>query len=155
MYADWPQFKRGWKRIYTEAAERSAARLSSWSAQVRWFGTVFPLLTLGCGLLGAISIARDAAIGSTLLALFLIATVVWLGALTRISLLSHAPVWTGPLHIIGAWLTADLLSEAAADLRLHRPTSWGGREYTLGADTAVAQRPADEVELASRSTAPR
>jgi cellulose synthase/poly-beta-1,6-N-acetylglucosamine synthase-like glycosyltransferase len=155
MYADWPQFKRGWKRIYTEAAERSVARLSSWATQIRWVGTVFPLLTLGCGLLGAMSIAGDVAIGSTLLALFLIATVVWVGALTRISLLSHAPVWTGPLHIIGAWLTANLLSEAAADLRLHRPTSWGGREYSLGGDTVMAKPLPNEVELASKSTATR
>lgn len=155
MYANWPQFRRGWKRIYTEAAERNAARLSSWAAQIRWFGSVFPLMALGSGLLGAMSIAHDAAIGTTLLALFLIAAIVWLGALTRISLLSHAPVWTGPLHIIGAWVTANLLGEAAADLRLHRPTSWGDREYFLGADTLVARRPADEVEIASRSTATR
>ena len=31
MYADWPQFRRGWKRIYTEAASRRAKRLSTWS----------------------------------------------------------------------------------------------------------------------------
>jgi len=47
----------------------------------------------------------------------------------RISTLSRAPRWTAPLQIVGAWMTADLLSEAARDLRLRKPTRWGGREY--------------------------
>jgi len=33
---------------------------------------------------------------------------------------------------VGAWLAADLLGEAASDLRSRRPTRWGGREYDLG-----------------------
>ena len=37
--------------------------------------------------------------------------------------------WTAPLHLVGAWLTADLLSEAARDVRARAPTQWGGREY--------------------------
>ena len=40
-----------------------------------------------------------------------------------------APRWTAPLHIVGAWLTADLLSEAARDLNRRKPRRWGGREY--------------------------
>jgi hypothetical protein len=44
---------------------------------------------------------------------------------------AHAPLWTAPLHIAGAWLTADLLAEAARDVRSQTPTRWGGREYDL------------------------
>jgi hypothetical protein len=43
MYADWMQFRRGWKRIYTEAASRKASRLSAWGLRIRWLGTIFPL----------------------------------------------------------------------------------------------------------------
>ena len=42
MYADWPQFRRGWKRIFSEAASRKAKRLSQWSLRIRWLGTIFP-----------------------------------------------------------------------------------------------------------------
>jgi hypothetical protein len=38
------------------------------------------------------------------------------------------------LHIVGAWLTANLLAEAASDLRSQRPIRWGGREYDLRED---------------------
>ena len=58
--------------------------------------------------------------------------IVWLGTLARIAALAQAPVWTAPLHIVGAWLTAGLLDEAASDLRSRTPTRWGGREYDLG-----------------------
>ena len=57
---------------------------------------------------------------------------IWLGTLARIAMLSRAPVWTAPLHLIGAWLTASILDEAASDLRTRTPTRWGGREYDLG-----------------------
>jgi len=74
--------------------------------------------------------------GWALLALWLVAVLVWLGALLRLSALSRAPAWTAPLHIVGAWLTANLLTEAARDLRSQRPTRWGGREYDLREDKA-------------------
>jgi hypothetical protein len=65
-------------------------------------------------------------------ALWAAALLVWVGALVRICALSRAPAWTAPLHIVGAWMTSNLLREAASDLRSRKPTSWGGREYLLG-----------------------
>ena len=132
MYADWPQFRRGWKRIYTEAANRNARRLSVAAWRVRALGTLLPGCMFGCALFGALATGRDARMGWTLLALSLAAFVVWLVALLRVAAIAHAPLWTAPLHFVGAWLTAELLSEAARDLRARTPTRWGGRDYDLG-----------------------
>ena len=132
MYADWPQFRRGWKRIYTEAAGRRAGRLSVSARRLRWLGTLVPGWMLGAVPFGVLVIGRDPMLGRTLVALGLAAAAVWLCSLTRIVGVAKAPVWTAPLHIVGAWLTADLLGEAASDLRSRRPTHWGGREYDLG-----------------------
>ncbi|MEP7181052.1 MAG: glycosyltransferase family 2 protein [Betaproteobacteria bacterium] len=155
MYEDWPRFRQGWKRIYTEAANRKSRRLSVSALRIRCLGTVFPLWMLGCGMVGAIVVARDARMGWTLVALALVATTCWLGALMRVSSLAGAPAWTAPLHIVGAWLTGGVLSEAARDLRSRRPVSWGGREYDLGADQAATGRPAGERRPTSGSRTPK
>jgi chlorobactene glucosyltransferase len=136
MYSTWAEFKRGWKRIYIEAANRKARKLAQSSWLCRWLGSIGPAWMLCAGPLSILIIARDANMGWTLVALWPIALVVWLGALVRISALAHAPRWTAPLHIVGAWLTANLLSEAAHDLRSRKPTRWGGREYDLRARKA-------------------
>lgn len=134
MYASWPQFRRGWKRIYTEAARRSPRRLLLNAWRVRALGTLLPLWALAGGLWSAYILPRDANTGWTLLALAFVAMAIWLGSLLRISALVGAPLWTAPMHFVGAWLTATLLSEAARDLRARRPTNWGGRDYDLGAE---------------------
>jgi cellulose synthase/poly-beta-1,6-N-acetylglucosamine synthase-like glycosyltransferase len=138
MYGDWTQFRSGWKRIYVEAADRKARRLLLWSRRTRWLGSFLPLWLLACGVFGAFVYASDAPVGQWLLGLWLLATLLWLGALMRITTLSRAPAWTAALHPVGAWLTANMLREAAADVRLHRLVSWGGREYDWGADKAKA-----------------
>lgn len=144
MYADWAQFRRGWKRIFTEAANRKAARLKVSALRVRFLGSVLPVWTLGCGLYGTLLVARGIGIGWPLLGLWLLATLIWLGALLRVAAVAQAPAWTAPLHVIGAWLTGRLLNEAADDLRSHRPMQWGGREYDLGAGKAASAGPAAE-----------
>ena len=136
MYASWSDFRRGWKRIYIEASNRKARRLAQSAWWIRWLGSILPAWMLGAGPLGALVIAGDAHMGWTLVTLWPIALLLWLGALMRISALAHAPRWTAPLHIVGAWLTANLLSEAAHDLRSRKPTRWGGREYDLRARKA-------------------
>lgn len=134
MYADWPRFRRGWKRIYTEAADRKPRRLMLNAWRIRGLGTLLPLWTLGCGLWGGYVLAQHASAGWTLLTLSMVAMLIWLGALLRVCALIGAPLWTAPLHIAGAWLTATLLAEAARDLRERKPTRWGGRNYDLGAE---------------------
>jgi len=132
MYSDWPTFRRGWKRIYTEAADRKARRLATSARRVRWLGTLFPLWMFGAGPFGLYVLRSDPTTGSTLLVLWGIAMVVWLCALVRIAMVAKAPLWTAPLHFVGAWMTANVLDEAAGDLRSRKPTRWGGREYDLG-----------------------
>jgi chlorobactene glucosyltransferase len=133
MYATWPQFRRGWKRIYTEAASRNARRLNLNAWRVRTLGTILPLWTFGCMAFGAYALAHDARIGWTMLALSVPATLIWLVALLRVAAIAHAPRWTAPLHVVGAWLTGTVLVEAAHDLRTGKPTAWGGRDYDVGA----------------------
>jgi len=132
MYGDWPQFRRGWKRIYTEAADRNARRLAHSALRTRWLGTLVPLWMLAGGPVGLLLVAASPAIGWTLVALWSAAMTVWLGTLVRIAIISRAPVWIAPLHIVGAWLVAGVLDEAATDIRSRTPTRWGGREYDLG-----------------------
>ena len=136
MYSSWSEFRRGWKRIYIEAANRKARRLAQSAWWIRSLGSIFPAWMLGAGPMAALVLAGDPHMGWTLLTLWPIALALWLGALMRISALAHAPRWTAPLHIIGAWLTANLLSEAANDLRSRKPTRWGGRDYDLRARKA-------------------
>ena len=131
MYASWPEFQRGWKRIYTEAANRQARRLSLMGWRARWFGTIMPVWMLAALPVGALVVGRDPVRGWILMGLSLVGLCVWAGALARLAALAEAPLWTGPLHIIGAWLTANLLGEAAADVRRNAPVHWGGREYSL------------------------
>jgi hypothetical protein len=131
MYADWPQFRRGWKRIYTEAANRNAHRLALHAWRVRVMGTLLPLWALCCGIGGTIFYERDPRMGITLVALCAVAMLVWFGTLLRVAAIAHAQWWTAPLHVAGAWLTGSLLAEAAQDLRKRKPTSWGGREYDV------------------------
>jgi len=131
MYDEWPQFRRGWKRIFVGAAHRSAHRLRASAWRVRWLGSVLPLATFAALVVGALSIAVDPVRGWTLVALALAAIAVWLYALLSVGAKAHAPPWIAPLHIVGAWLTASLLREAAADLDARTPTQWGGRAYPV------------------------
>jgi glycosyltransferase involved in cell wall biosynthesis len=144
MYADWAQFRRGWIRIYTEAANRKASRLSFSALRIRVIGTILPLWTLGCGIFGALLAYDNLRGGWPLLGLCLVATFVWLGSLLRIVGVAQAPVWTAPLQVVGAWLTGGLLNQAADDLRSRRPTRWGGREYDLGSEPAAVARSAGD-----------
>ena len=136
MYPDWARFRAGWKRIYTQAADCDASRLTEWSRQARWIGTILPACMLAAGPLGALVAWRDPERGSTVLVLFALALVTWLGALARIGAVVRAPLWAAPLHLAGAWLVADVFAEGARDVRSNKPTRWGGREYELPAGQA-------------------
>ena len=154
MYADWAQFRRGWARIYTEAANRKASRLSFSALRIRVVGTVLPLCTLGCALYGALLAANHDNVGWVLLGLSLAAILVWLGTLLRLAAVAEAPAWTAPLLLLGAWLAGGLLSQAADDLRSRRPTQWGGREYDLASEQPSPAQPATDNAPVARSVTP-
>ena len=136
MYPDWTRFRRGWKRIYIQAADCKARRLSQWSRQVRWIGAILPAWMLAAGPLGALIMVRDSQRGLTALVLFAVGLVTWLGTLVRIGAIARAPRWAAPLHAVGAWLVAGVFAEAARDVRSKTPTEWGGREYELRTEQA-------------------
>jgi GT2 family glycosyltransferase len=146
MYADWVSFRRGWKRIYTEAANRKVAVLTLAAWRIRLLGTVFPVMTLVCGPYAIWLLMQGIGLGHgwVLLGFWAVGMVVWLGTVVRLAQVAHAPVWTAPLHIIGAWQTGTLLNEAADDLRSRRLTHWGGREYDLGAELAAPRLTVDD-----------
>ena len=146
MYADWPSFRRGWKRIYTEAANRKIWQLTLSAWRIRLLGTVFPLMTLICGPYAVFLLVQGIGLGHgwVLLGFWTVGMAVWLSTLVRLAQVAHAPAWTAPLHVIGAWQTGTLLNEAADDLRSRRLTQWGGREYDLGAENIAPKRTADD-----------
>ena len=136
MYPDWTRFRSGWKRIYTQAADCDASRLRGWSRQARWIGTILPGWMLAAGPLGTLVALRDPERGLTVLVLFALALVIWLGALARIGAVVRAPLWSAPLHLAGSWLVANVFAESARDVRSNKPTRWGGRDYERPAEQA-------------------
>ena len=134
MYHSWAQFRKGWTRIYTESANRKAARLAALGRRGRLIGAVLPAaamlaLALTLGLVPRADAPLFAA-GTALPAFGLAA---WLIAMGMVQRSSGAPVWGAPLHAIGSWLTGSILLEAARDLRRNRATEWGGRSYARDA----------------------
>lgn len=130
MYESWPQFRRGWKRIYTEAANRRPARLRTSARRLCIFGAVLPAASaaaLGAGLFldaeggGALAVAAAFSGAAGVVAFF--------AAVAGFMLRAGASPVAAPLYPVGAWLTSRILSEAARDLRDGNPTVWAGRTY--------------------------
>lgn len=136
MYADQPAFRRGWRRIFTESANRKPARLASWARAAAVRGTIVPialLLTIVASI--AIWIAglapvphAAAACGTSVLALTMWGLGLWI-------FLTHAGLSPGErLRALASWPAGSLmlhstLHDAARDLRTQSPTTWAGRTY--------------------------
>lgn len=135
MYHSWPEFQKGWMRIFSEAASRKPARLrgSSWS--LRGIMTALPtaaFLTLA----GQIALSPQhlwPGLGSLALVLSATALAVWLTAMVTIVRLGKGPLWTALLTPIGAWLVGGIMLRAAKNLERGRPTEWGNKKYTRDA----------------------
>jgi cellulose synthase/poly-beta-1,6-N-acetylglucosamine synthase-like glycosyltransferase len=130
MYESWAQFRRGWKRIYVEGANRSPNRLAALSRRLMITGVLLPTgsaLGAACGWpawwatddpLGVICGAAGAAgLCAMLLAQLAGAR---LGGSSLLGTLAYP---------LGAFLTAGILREASADLRTGRAIEWAGRAY--------------------------
>ncbi|MEM7628530.1 MAG: glycosyltransferase [Planctomycetota bacterium] len=128
MYADWPEMRRGWKRIFTEAATRKPDRLDKAARRLLLTGVVFPAGAAAAPLLSLLVPAGDA-LRWTAPAGAGLALLIWLAGLVSAYRLGNVPAACALLHPIGAWRTAGILREAARDLRKGTPTTWGGREY--------------------------
>lgn len=130
MYESWAAFKKGWKRIYTEATRRRPAKLRRAAFRVAFPGTILPGLALagivcggamwarGDGLLGGIGVGA----GALALGVFTLT----IGLAYR---MGKAPVWAALAYPVGAWMAARILVAAARDLENDRPTEWGGIQY--------------------------
>lgn len=135
MYEEWGRFRRGWLRIYGECASRKPGRLRRSAWIVRCLSCVFPVVSAVCAAVGLIApyvmpreIGDDGVVGVARVA-GAVGFVAWLGVMMLIYRLGRTPVWTAPASIVGGWLVAELLSEAARNYEKGRPVVWGGREY--------------------------
>lgn len=127
MYDSFAALKRGWKRIFTEAANTKPHRLRKLARRTRLVGTALPLLTL-CGLFAGLWLrtgvhALPATIAAVSCALGLL---VWAGVLAWSYAIGRIPLWGLIGFPLGSWITGGIMREAARDLERGRPTEWGG-----------------------------
>ncbi len=130
MYHSWAEFRKGWKRIYTECANRRPRRLTRSTWRVRIIYALLPVLAMGgllTALLGSGSPGWLAAAAGIVCGYGL---AVWLAAVSLVYHYAAAPLWAAPLHPLASWRVAGILREAAHDLIHDRPTEWGGRAYS-------------------------
>lgn len=129
MYPGWPAFRRGWKRIYTEAANRKPERLRRAAIRMRTMGAGLPAAALLNVALLAGPWAGQVPLHLALLGVSAAGLAAWFIAMAWVHRLGHAPAWEAPGSIVGSWCVGGILNEAAADLDEGRPTEWGGRTY--------------------------
>ena len=130
MYRSWAQFKRGWKRIFTEATRRRAGYLRQAGWKLVASGFVMPVCAVAAVALGA---HRGGALGWTALGAGVIGLAAWAIMQGIVRRTQRAPVWTLPLAPVGSLMAGLLLLEAARDLRRGLGITWAGRTYAAGA----------------------
>jgi glycosyltransferase involved in cell wall biosynthesis len=132
MYDTWEEFKRGWSRIYAEAARRRVSRLGRAGVHVRAFGAVLPLAAVVClgvvaGSIGAVPMWLTIAAGSVAAASLGMFVCV-IGGSFRTAGLPWRSVTAYPF---GAWLVGRVLHASARMVRRRQVTTWANREYQL------------------------
>lgn len=143
MYRSWPAFRRGWKRIYTEAANRRSDRLRLAALRLLTTGLALPAATVLLALLAVFRMARAGGEDRPAAALLLLAAVsltTWLLGAARLLRHARLPARLAPAWPVGVWHVASILRDAATDLRTGTPTAWGGRTYARP-DRAAEARP--------------
>ncbi|MCW5777362.1 MAG: glycosyltransferase, partial [Phycisphaeraceae bacterium] len=130
MYETWAEFRRGWKRIYTECANRRPARLRRAALRVAIVNGLLPLAAAACFVV-ALSQRGVAPAWATAVPMAVagVGLSVWFAAMLAVYRLSAAPLWSAALHPFASFPVASILAEAARDLRSRTPTQWGGRSY--------------------------
>lgn len=131
MYENWPAFRRGWRRIYTEAANRRSSRLASCARRAFATLTLAPIVAL-CAIAVALPVAFDRAddwLPWTVAALGALSALTYLAALSVVVRAQNAPLWTAALQPLGGALVVDILLQARRHLRRGAASSWGGMSY--------------------------
>lgn len=132
MYDSWEEYIRGWKRIYTESANREVKRLRRYAIRTPLLSTVLPVCCVALVVLSFFMTDDFAYWTGALTGLAgLAAWWVGLGAVYR---MSHAPLRDVPMALVGGVLTGKIFRAAARDLRAGTPTQWGGRSYIRRAE---------------------
>ena len=133
MYRDWESFKRGWKRIFIEAAGHRAWYLSRASWKLLGNGAALPLLSIGACALGAMGAGWVSNVALWTGVLGVLGWWVCLGVLWRSQ---SAPLWSVVLSPLGAICVVGLLRGAASDLHHGRGITWAGMTYQRPVHTA-------------------
>jgi hypothetical protein len=135
MYSNWAEFRRGWKRIFTESANRKESRLRGIAWRIRALGVIVPGLaaTGGVAGLGLRLAGQGGGVADWALGLGAAAVVVMALALAACAKLGRTPLAGVPAFPVGAWLVSGILLEAARDLRVGKPTEWAGMTYSRNA----------------------
>lgn len=129
MYPTFGAFRRGWKRIYIESAQRKPGRLRRWAAQLVVTGALLPLAALAAMVCGLVTLRRADPLPVVTLALGALGLGLWLLAVGLVHRVQRAPAWTTLVHPVGAVVMASVLLEGAADLERGRGVQWAGRTY--------------------------
>lgn len=134
MYRDWPSFKRGWKRIFIESANRKVSRLKKVGWRLRLLGAVFPAAAAAgaawAGILWSGSAQGETGVvAPAVCILSLAALAAYLTGVILTCRASRTPLAAVAVFPAGAWLAGGLILRAAADLASGKPMLWGGREY--------------------------
>jgi len=131
MYENYPAFVRGWKRIYTEVANRKPNRLRRAAAVKLLTGVGLPvvaLLSFALGVIGLI-IGADLTLACLALAFGTLALAAMTASLSMAFRMGGS--WLGGIltYPLGACLVARILRQAASDLIHRRGTVWAGKTY--------------------------
>lgn len=128
MYASADQFRRGWKRIFTEAGNRKPGRLLASAANLCFTASIMPMLTASAVAMGLFR-HSGAAVEGWALASGVAGLAAYAIAMGLVARTARAPWSTAAAMPLGACLAAGLLVRAALDLVRRRQTLWGGMSY--------------------------
>ncbi len=141
MYRSWPQFARGWKRIFTELSGRNPRRLRKYALRLAVLNGLLPLTAWASVLVWPL-------MGQFRADPLVIATAILgaLGLICHLGAMACGLLWSGGspllavLHAPGAIGVALLLRNAASDLKSGNAIQWGGKAYDLmGTNTHEGQ----------------
>lgn len=127
MYGSWNEFVRGWKRIYTESANREAKRLKRYGLRVPFLNAGLPAMALACGVLALVM--GDTATRVWAGTLGFAGVGAWVVAVGLMLRMSHAPLTQIPGFAVGSFLVGRIFRQAGRDLEDGTPTVWGGKSY--------------------------
>lgn len=132
MYDSWEEYLRGWKRIYTESANREVRRLKRYAVRTPMLCVVLPLCSVVLVVMSLL-VGDDSTrwVGVFIGGLGLLG---WLVGLASVYHMSRAPMRDIAGSVIGAVLTGRIFWSAARDLSSGTPTQWGGRSYVRKAE---------------------